>query len=674
MNFYRAQDQARKQTTLLVLLFSLAVLALVLLTNTVVAIFVWYVDPSVVMQGQAGFNEVGLLSKFWIVISGLGWAKFLWISGLVCGVIGIATVSKWMSLRSGGAAVAESLGGTRILSNTDHADEKQLLNVVEEMALASGVPVPPVYLLKQESGINAFAAGLTLKDAVIGVSAGSIQMLNREQLQGVIAHEFSHILNGDMRLNMRILAVLHGILMIGEAGRLFVDMGSYRSRRRYRSSSSLNKSASITMLFGLALVILGWIGQIFGALIKSAVSRQREFLADASAVQFTRNPEGIGGALRLIGGHTHHSFVNHHNAHELGHLFFSQAFTASWFATHPPLDDRIRAVLPHWKGDYLKPDPNRAVREPIDPMQHVKSSLSKAVPAAAFSAGASGVEASVDKQIPNASTDDFSLHNDFQIKTEWYLAPELIRLAREPLDAVALCLALLLDQNREVRAKQLQVLTEHSRHWHASVERVAKHIEALEIDAILPLIDLMMPALKSLSVQQYQGLRQLMPVLIRADGRVDLLEWVLFELVRQHGDRHFGLEKPKALKYKTPKSAQSLYRIVLSRIVYCGSVHGEEQSAAEEERAKAFAQASNAAGMYTARLLPLEQCSGTRFTRAIYELSRAYPLLKPRLLKGLVKAAKSDGHLNSHERALIATIALIWDCPVSGLQVEHFFN
>lgn len=679
MNFYRAQDQARKQTTVLVLLFSVAVLALVFLTNIVVAIFVWYSDPSVVLQEQVGFDQAGPLSKLWMIISGLGWAKSLWISGLVCGVIAIATLSKWASLRSGGAAVAESLGGTRILTNTDDADEKQLLNVVEEMALASGVPVPPVYLLKHESGINAFAAGLTLKDAVIGVSAGSVQILNREQLQGVIAHEFSHILNGDMRLNMRILAVLHGVLMIGETGRLFFDMGSFGSRRRYRSNSDRDKGASIIMLLGLALMILGWIGQLFGALIKSAVSRQREFLADASAVQFTRNPDGIGGALRLIGGHSHHSLVNHRNAHELGHLFFSQAFDASWFATHPPLDDRIRAVLPRWKGDYLKPDPNRISSEPVDPMQHLKSSLAQAQAqteaASAFSAGA-------DQKPPNSPIDDTALTGDSsstdetalneafqQTATQWYLAPELMSLAREPLDAAALCLALLLDQKEGVRTKQLEALAQHAANWRVSVERVAKQIEALDMDAVLPLIDLMMPALKSLSLKQYQGLRQLMPVLIRADGRVDLLEWVVFELVRQHGDRHFGLEKQKAPKYKTPKSAQGLYTIVLSRIVYCSALHGGagETSVLEEERAKAFGQASNVAGMYTAKLLPLEQCSGVSFTRAIHELSRAYPLLKPRLLKGLVKVAQSDGYLNSHERALIATIALIWDCPVLGL-------
>ena len=663
MNFYRAQDDARKQTSWLVALFVLAVLALVVLTNLVVAIFVWYSDPSSILSAQPHVDQSQGLGKVWAIVTGLGWAKTLWISGLVCGVIGIATLFKWLSLRAGGAVVAESLGGSRILTNTDQADEKKLLNVVEEMALASGVPVPPVYVLKHEQGINAFAAGLSLKDAVIGVSEGCVRHLNREQLQGVIAHEFSHILNGDMRLNMRILAVLHGILMIGEAGRFFFEL---RPRRGYRSSRSDNKGAGAIVLLGLALMVLGWLGQFFGALIKSAVSRQREFLADASAVQFTRNPEGIAGALRLIGGHQTHSYVRHPNSHELGHLFFSQAFRSSWFATHPPLDDRIRAVLPNWSGDYLTPTIASSAPEPVDPMELMRAQFAgDQAPSRLHEGGAQhtpGATKPTQVSSPSDSSESFSMVSEYgDSESTWALSPALTALAHEPLDAAALCLALLLDRTVEIRAKQVGELQLHAAHWVKAVEECATHVEGLDMDVVLPLVDLMMPALKSLSLKQYQTLRSLMPLLIKADGRVDLLEWVLFELIRQHGDRHFGLEKSLKPKYKTPKSAAPLYTIVLSRLVYCGAE-------SEVERSKSFGLASNIAGIYTAQLLPIEACSGATFTRAIHELSRAYPLLKPRLLKGLVQAAKSDGHLHSHERALIAAIALIWDCPVMGLE------
>src|SRR5262249_2273093 len=179
-------------------------------------------------------------------------------------------------------------------------DLRKLLNVVEEMSIASGVPMPEVYLMPDEKGINAFAAGTAPDNAVIGVTEGCVRHLKRDELQGVIGHEFSHILNGDMRLNMRLIGVVFGLLCIMLVGRVMLD--AFIRGGSPRSSSARNANPPPIFLLAIGLIVIGWPGAFFGRLIQAAVSRQREFLADASAVQFTRNPLGLAGALKKIGG------------------------------------------------------------------------------------------------------------------------------------------------------------------------------------------------------------------------------------------------------------------------------------------------------------------------------------------------------------------------------------
>ncbi|MDO7653379.1 MAG: M48 family metallopeptidase, partial [Porticoccus sp.] len=277
----------------------------------------------------------------------ISWQRFFMISLAVSGVIGCAIGYKWLQLSGGGKRVAEQLGGHRIAPNTNDIDEKKILNVVEEMAIASGMPVPSVYLLADEMGINAFAAGSSPADAVIGVTRGCIDQFDRQQLQGVIAHEFSHILNGDMRLNIRLIAILHGILFIGLIGRMLLQ-GNHRRRDK-------NSLAAL----GFGLLAIGGLGQFFGNWIKSAVGRQREFLADASAVQFTRNPAGIANALKIIGGYQCHSQLQSSQAEAMSHLFFGQALNkvSRLFASHPPLEERIQRIEPAWDGHFIFREP-----------------------------------------------------------------------------------------------------------------------------------------------------------------------------------------------------------------------------------------------------------------------------------------------------------------------------
>jgi len=692
MNFYREQDQARKQTLYLVSLFCVAVFSLILLTNLCVAVFVWYSDPSSLLSDHPTIERASGSAKLLAMLAALGWAKALSISTLVSGVIGIAMWFKWSSLKQGGGSIAESLGGKQVMTNTDDLNQRKLLNVVAEMALASGVPVPPVYVMTSEQGINAFAAGLTLKDAVISVSDGAIRSLNREQLQGVVAHEFSHILNGDMRLNIRIVAVLHGILMIGETGRTALHWGLRSGHRSSFSRSNRKGNGLMAGLaaFGIALMAIGWLGQFFGAVIKSAVSRQREYLADASAVQFTRNPEGIGGALRVIGGHTKQSLIGHKTAHELGHLFFSQAYRGRWFATHPPLDERIKRILPAWGGAYLDADSEAGLKADLNEgqagYQDPSAKLRQQIPKAAYAGLASlmgglSVEAIDERDSQNAifpvaapvneNANENKSKNKSDIEFEptpeghnesELLSQKILTLAAEPLGSVGIILALLIDHRPEISEKQFDALRLHGRDYLALIKSCLVDVERINLKATLVLIELLMPSLKCLSKTQYLQVRNLMSRLIQADGRVDLMEWVLFELIRQHGDRHFALAREMSLKFKTPISAQGYYSLVLSRLIHLSTTGAELQQ-------KAFDRASNIAGMYSANLLSVDKCTSAAFTRAVHELTRSYPLLKPRLIKGLIHAAHSDGKLHDHERALINTIALIWDCPLMGLEL-----
>src|SRR3990167_8556858 len=284
MNFFESQDRAHKNTVLLVVLFVLAVIALIIMTNLLLMVVFGYINSEQVRDGGT-------------LIRQMDWQTFVAVGAGVGVVVFAGSLYKIIALSAGGRVVAESLDGQLIPRNTQDLNQRKLLNVVEEMAIASGTPAPPVYLLANERGINAFAAGLSPRDAVIGVTQGAIERLSREQLQGVIAHEFSHIFNGDMRLNIRLMGALNGILILGIVGYYLMYSASFSGRRRGND----NSGAAI-MALAVGLMVIGFAGTFFGGLIKAAVSRQREYLADASAVQFTRNPMGIAGALKKIGG------------------------------------------------------------------------------------------------------------------------------------------------------------------------------------------------------------------------------------------------------------------------------------------------------------------------------------------------------------------------------------
>lgn len=708
MNFYQAQDQARKQSRLLVALFIIAVCFLILITNTCVALFVLFSNPAYSLNGQIdpSLSAHSVLQWFEQLAYALGWKKSLWTTSLVCGFIFMAMGFKWLSLRQGGRVVAESLGGVLVQPSTTIVAEKRLLNVVEEIALASGTPVPHVYVLKGEQGINAFAAGLSPEDAVIGITQGALSHFNREQLQGVIAHEFSHILNGDMRLNMKLVAVLHGILMIAESGRFLLKLGS--NNRRYTHSRRDNKAGGLFIVLGLCLWLIGLLGQLFGALIKAAVSRQREFLADASAVQFTRNPSGIADALSIIGGLSFQSKLEHHAAHELGHLFFSDANSkershilfhpSKWqiFATHPPLSDRIKRIQPRWSGRFLKqkiileeastyssPDPSYPSFSDMQgkAMSDSVSQFDSDTLALKENSANNNTEVLCEENAyqyvefesePESNTDALAVcDSKHNAQSDFFV---LMDLAHETYDASLMIIALLMSDQASVKQVQTELLAntypQNTEARNKRIDFLLEKLNTLDAKQSLELVEVIVPALKMMSLKQYQTQKSLIIKLIQADGQVDMFEWLVFQLVKQNMDRHFGISRPLKARYKTLESLAPLFEIVLSRVVHYGFEDQPVEDVDEQDKRLAFIRACDISGLKALSLLGIEQCDGKKFTQAIHKLSLAYPLLKPRLIKGLLTAVHFDKDITDKERYVITAIAVVMDCPLIGLDID----
>ena len=551
MNFFRAQDDARRSTGRLVILFLLAVLSLIVMTNLLVMFVFGYIHA-----GETGMANMEQL------VNQIDWQVFFTIGAAVLLLVLTGSLYKILSLAGGGARVAEMLDAELVVHGGSDFRKRRLLNIVEEMALASGTPVPPVYLL-DEDAINAFAAGYKPGDAIIGVTRGAIEQLGREQLQGVIAHEFSHILNGDMRLNIRLIGLLHGILLIGMIG--YYILRSLTHGRRSKGSGG-------AVILGLGLVVIGYAGTFFGNLIKAAVSRQREFLADASAVQFTRNPDGIAGALKRIGGTAAGSILENPSGMQISHALFSQGiktWLGSLYATHPPLEQRIYRIQPHWDGkfDYKPPaDSDRAFdRSTTAPQSAARPAITMAAVAAAMT-GAAMVD-QVGQPTPSHLHYARTLMDD--------LPAEFKAAVNDPYGARAVLYFLLLARDRDVRGRQLAFLRSAADPGvYEETSKLALAGRQLTPEYRLPLLDIALASLRQLSARQYELFRQNMNRLIEIDRKVSLFEWSVRKIVFHHLDPVFGKKAGTTRQNLTLPSAQRACAVLLSVLVYSGKQQG----------------------------------------------------------------------------------------------------
>jgi Zn-dependent protease with chaperone function len=640
MNFFESQDRARKNTSTLVFLFALAVITLIIMTNLLVMVVFGFIGNDQMQSGGA-------------LIQKMDWQMFALVSAAVVTVVLGGSLYKIMALSGGGKTVADGLGGQLIPQNTRDLKQRRLLNVVEEMAIASGIPAPPVYILAGEPGINAFAAGFTPRDAVIGVTQGLIDHLSREQLQGVIAHEFSHIFNGDMRLNIRLMGVLNGILIIGLAGYYILRSGAYSGRSRN------NKNSGGILGLGIGLMVIGFAGTFFGSLIKAAVSRQREYLADASAVQFTRNPDGIAGALKRIGGLEYGSIVENPGAPEISHAFFAQGvsgFMQSLSATHPPLEKRILLIDPHWDGKFDtddKTDPLREEEQAVKKASMPREELARKAATVAVGATMATVANAID-QIGNPKQETIA-----HARTLIAGLPAVITDAvREPYGARAVIYSFVLDPGQEVRAMQLKYLQSYADpDVYTLTQKLIPDMDGLDIKYRSPLIDLAIPALKQLSIGQYQTFKKNLTVLIEMDSRIDLLEWSLQKILFSHLDGHYFKPAQAKVRYSNVRDLGQEVRVILSVMAYAGQQDQNEIEAA-------FHVASKTLELGELQLLEKNRISIVDLDMAMKKLEMLDPLAKPELLQACATSVMHDQKITAVEAQLLRAIASVLGCPM----------
>jgi Zn-dependent protease with chaperone function len=551
------------------------------------------------------------------------------------------------SLSAGGSAVATSMGGRLVNPNTDDPDEQKLRNVVEEMALASGVPVPQIYVMDEEEGINAFAAGHTPSDAAIGVTRGCMKLLTRDELQGVIGHEFSHILNGDMRLNLRLMGIIFGILCLTIIGRILI-----RTR---------GKKNPLPLL-GLALIIIGWLGVFFGHLIQAAVSRQREFLADASAVQFTRNPSGLAGALQKIGGLAAGSRIENGHAAEASHMFFGNVGSSflSAFSTHPPLEQRIKAIDPGWDGKFRAVSagaglgsvgPVRPVR-PVGPVGLVGLERTRA------GAGFAPPVIRAQTVLPNlGQPTPLHLRYAEELRASF---PESIRAAaREPIGAMALIYAMLLSDEPALRQTQLQQLAQLAgAKVQERVIALAPDVSNVATRARLPLADLAIAGLRGMTPAEFAQFSRALKWLIESDRQIDLLEYVLQKIVRRHLAPQFEQARPPVAQYYTLRPLVPHCGVLLSALAQVGSGDPGEIERAFRKGVPYLRAADEIP------LLPRAECGLGQVDAALNRLALAVPQIKKNLLEAAVQVVGADGVIHEREAEMLRAIADTLDCPM----------
>ena len=657
MDFFEAQARAKKRTSRLVALFSLAVLGTIAAGYFGAVFLSRQIAESDYRPRSSRYSERSQLSAF---RSQLSPSASLWQPKLLAlvtlgtlAVVGLASLYKWHQFSGGGSAVAVSVGGRRVDPLTTDLAERRLLNVVEEMALASGVPMPGVYVLDDEPAINAFAAGLTTADAVVAVTRGTLEKLTRDELQGVVAHEFSHILNGDMRLNLRLTSLIFGILVLGLIGRGIL---SSLGRARVTSSRNSKNSGGILVAIGaagLGLLVIGYVGYFFGRLIQAAVSRQREFLADAAAVQFTRNPTGIGGALKKIAGYAMGSALASQKSAAIGHFFFAQGFRSMFgglWATHPPVEERIRAVEPGFDGKVF--DPPKIVDVNYDTWSQVRgiaaqSSKSRIDPVSPVSNPKFFPPGSLNLALLD---DAHSLHAS--------LPPRLLAAAHSPVQAPVLLYGLLLSDDESVQRRQISLIASRAggEALHL-LENLDAPLRSLGPEQKLPLLQLALPALKTLRPTVLAPFFELLDELVHADSRVSPFEFALQKLLL----RNVAATRAPATAITQIYSFQAVapeIATVLSVLAH----------ASPGDTAAAFAAGAAQLKLLDGRLaVPAASIDLAALDLALDKLATASAPIKQRLLVAATAVVTANGEVHVEEYELLRAIAATLDIPLPPL-------
>ncbi len=613
MRFFEHQEKARNSTFRLLVLFGLGVFALIFSIDGILLLGLGYSE-----------SQNGLGSANWGRILETYFPALALVAAFIGFVIGSASLYRLSQLSSGGgASVAESLGGRLLQAETRNPSERKILNIVEEMAIASGVPVPPVYLMDEE-GINAFAAGWSPNDAVIGVTKGCVEALSRDELQGVIAHEFSHILNGDMKLNIRLMGILYGIFFLSILGEILIRSISYSSGNS--SNEKKNDGKGAIFVIGLVLFILGWVGWFFGRLIQAAVSRQREFLADASAVQFTRNPDGISGALRKIAGWNQGSIIKNPNVTEASHLFFGNGISgfSALFATHPPLEERVKRI----EGANFQPPENVSETTSTEPTQDIAFS-------AAQLSNLAGTMRMPAKNAPPPLPILIPIENQ----------------CKDPAGALAVLYSMLLPSDNPARNKARDQLISKV---DPAIAQALFEVEPLVLQTnklqLFTLLSKALPSLKMLGKEQSIDALKTCQALISADGKIDFFEFCIWRLAKG------GLEKFRQVK--GPGAALG---------IAASTVFGFFAKLSDAPEA-AYQKAIQAAGIHGLLSNIETKTDDFKMLDKVFDfLSQANSEIKQKVLDGCIAAILNDGKITEDEGVLLRAFCLSMEIPLPPL-------
>jgi Zn-dependent protease with chaperone function len=662
MDFFERQHKAKKKTGVLVFLFGVAVLLISLLNFLIIAAVIPFVGE------ERNFSTLQDPMLAMYVVLG----TFV--------VISLAGLYRKSQLSDGGSSIASMMGGRLVNMASTDPDEQKLMNVVEEMAIASSVPMPEVFVMNEEKAINAFAAGYTVDDAVIGVTDGCMRRLSRDELQGVIAHEFSHILNQDMRLNLRLVAVVFGLFVLSQLGRLMIQIGFNSSGRRSSSNRDEGGGGAVIGIAGLGIMAAGGLGILMGNLIKSAVSRQREYLADSSAVQFTRNPEGLAGALKKIGAMATGSRLLTPHAEEASHMFFGNGMSESWFsfaATHPPLLNRILLLEPSFDGDFsevkfeerrsptAKPDSKARRTQSGIPIPGMGDALGQALPPVIMGLAAAG-----QVQVGSAAAVADSIGNPTQQHIDFAAAllaslPEAVRTAaHDTHDACALVFALLLDpKDGPVQKKQLgQVDKLFGEQMAKATLKLSADVASLDPRAKLPVADLAIGSLRRMAKDQFERFNKLLESLATADEKIDLFEFSLSKLVIRHLEPHFVKQQKKPARYYSLKKLSHECSVLISSLA-C--------TAGSNDETIQTAYAAGASHLAATRLtqLPDVDCGLQELDQALVTLDGVSINLKRKLIEAAAATVSADGYLQIQEAELLRAISDSLGCPMPPLAI-----
>jgi Zn-dependent protease with chaperone function len=632
VDFFARQERSRRVSRVLVAVFLAAFVLVALVTTAVVAVGLRvYTENNALFLGTETFAH-WLEGHFGLVAA---------IAACAFGAMVLASLYRTATLARGGGHVALGLGGTPVGGEGSDPLVRRLVNVVEEMALASGVPVPEIYVLEQEAGINAFAAGRTTADAAIAVTRGALEHLDRNELQGVIAHEFSHILNGDMRLNQQLIGLAFGILVLSLVGRWLLRSLRHARPRRGRNSGGI----AAALALGLALTVIGGIGVLLSRLIKAGVSRERERLADASAVQFTREPEGLAGALKKIGVHS--ARIVSVDTEEIAHMLFEgrSSALAGWFATHPPLLERIRALEPHFDPRDL-PSPARSSPE-VTPPEAAAGLVADAAPTALASASplerAGEIAAPAGRALRDALPD------------------ELYQAARSRDGSLLVVVALALSGDEPTRRKQLALVDQQLGAARAGLcKRLLGELERTSAELRLPVLELALPTLRQRPRAELAYLVDLTARVQALEAAPRLFDFVLLRLVKKYLHDLPGAEP-------APRSAHALDARTAVRTLLAGvAAFGHEQAGTARA---AYEAGIGAVGWRLAAGEPNFEPPAAfrdlgRLDSALAALIPIRPRDKERVLRGVLATIKADAITAAPERELFRVIAITLDCPL----------